>query len=93
MRQAPKLWPPLQPRPGITRLPACCRLCRYRHKRHTFAARVLLRWQAQKQGAAHRLAVLACYLGHNRIAHTYWYLQAFPALLAQAGRHFRPLGK
>jgi integrase len=57
--------------------------------RHTFAARVLLRWQGQPQGVAGRLNVLACYLGHNRIADTYWYLQAFPALLAQAGRHFR----
>lgn len=61
--------------------------------RHTFACRVLLRWQAQRRGAANRLAVLACYLGHNRIADTYWYLQAFPALLTQAGRSFRPLGK
>ncbi len=61
--------------------------------RHTFAANVLLRWQAQKQGVAHRLGVLACYLGHNRVADTYWYLQAFPALLAQAGRGFRLAGK
>lgn len=61
--------------------------------RHTFAARVLLRWQAQKQGATHRLPVLACYLGHNRVAHTYWYLQAFPALLAQSARRFRPAEK
>jgi len=59
--------------------------------RHTFACRVLLRWQAQKTGAVNRLPILACYLGHNRVADTYWYLEAFPALLAQAGRHFQPL--
>ena len=59
--------------------------------RHTFACRVLLRWQAQRRGAVDRLAVLACYLGHNRVADTYWYLQAFPALLAQAGRRFQPV--
>jgi integrase len=61
--------------------------------RHRFAVRVLMRWQAQKQGVAHRLPILACYLGHNQVAHTYWYLQAFPELLAQAARAFRPIGK
>jgi integrase len=66
------------------------RLPRLHDLRHTFACRVLLRWQNQAQGAVNRLAVLACYLGHNRVADTYWYLQAFPALLSQASRHFTP---
>ena len=61
--------------------------------RHRFAVCVLMRWQAQKQGVANRLPILACYLGHNRVAHTYWYLQAFPSLLAQAARAFRPIAK
>ena len=61
--------------------------------RHRFAVCVLMRWQAQKQGVANRLPILACYLGHNRVAHTYWYLQAFPSLLAQAARAFSPIAK
>lgn len=66
------------------------RVPRLHDLRHTMASQVLLRWQDQKQGAVNRLALLAHYLGHNRIADTYWYLQAFPALLAQASRRFLP---
>ena len=57
--------------------------------RHTFACRVLLRWERSKRRALGRLAILSRYLGHARVTDTYWYLTATPALLAQAGRGFQ----
>ncbi len=59
--------------------------------RHTFACRVLLRWQRSRQGAAGRVVVLSRYLGHVEVGDTYWYLTAVPALLKQATARFDPL--
>lgn len=56
--------------------------------RHTFACRVLQRWQASKRGAVHRLAILSRFLGHTQIRDTYWYFSAFPQLLTEAIRRF-----
>jgi len=56
--------------------------------RHAFACRVLQRWQAQRKGAQSRVIILSRYLGHSRISDTYWYLQALPELMAEAGRRF-----
>jgi integrase len=61
--------------------------------RHTFACRVLLRWQHSRRGASGRVAILARYLGHTHLRHTYWYLTAIPPLLAQAATHFAPPAK
>jgi integrase len=56
--------------------------------RHTFACRVLLRFQRSKQGAEGRIAVLSRYLGHKRVSDTYWYLTGTPDLLRQTTRTF-----
>jgi len=52
--------------------------------RHTFACRVLLRWQRSRRGVAGRIATLSRFLGHTHLRDTYWYLSAFPELLQQA---------
>jgi integrase len=56
--------------------------------RHTFACRVLLRWQKNPKGASSRVAILSRYLGHAHVTDTYWYLSALPELMAQAGEAF-----
>ena len=58
--------------------------------RHTFACRVLLRWQRSARGALGRMAVLSRYLGHSRVSDTYWYLTATPGLLQEAARRCEP---
>jgi integrase len=58
--------------------------------RHTFACRVLLRWEQSRRGASGRVAILARYLGHTHLRDTYWYLTAVPQLLKQATKHFTP---
>ena len=60
--------------------------------RHTFACRVLLRWQHTRRGAAQRVTILSRYLGHSRVTDTYWYLTATPKLLATAAQRSEPLG-
>lgn len=52
--------------------------------RHRFAAQTLLHWYQAGQDAARRLPVLSTYLGHVHVADTYWYLSAWPELMAQA---------
>jgi hypothetical protein len=70
-------------KPGISRHSAFCRLCRARHKRHTFAVECLLGWYRQGQEELNaKILSLAVYLGHRNIRHTYWYLSAVPELLA-----------
>lgn len=59
--------------------------------RHTFACRVLLKWQRSRRGAVGRVAILSRYLGHVHVRDTYWYLSAMPPLLQQAATHFPPL--
>jgi len=58
--------------------------------RHTFACRVLLRWQRSRQGVAGRVVVLSRYLGHVEVRDTYWYLSAVPELLRQTAARFGP---
>jgi integrase/recombinase XerD len=50
--------------------------------RHTFATRVLEQCSTQREAVARHFVALATYLGHTDIAHTYWYLEATPELLA-----------
>jgi len=67
-------------------------LVRLHDLRHTFASRVLLRWQRSARGAADRMAILCRYLGHSRVTDTYWYLTATPELLNEAARRSEALG-
>jgi integrase len=52
--------------------------------RHTFATRRLIEWYRAGCDVERELPKLAMYLGHARIANTYWYLQAVPELLQLA---------
>jgi integrase/recombinase XerD len=54
--------------------------------RHSFAVGTLLDWCRDGGDIAARMPLLSAYLGHAAPAHTYWYLQASPELLAEAAR-------
>ena len=56
--------------------------------RHTFAVRSLEGCAPERHAVARHLVALSTYLGHARVADTYWYLEATPVLLrtvAEAG--------
>jgi integrase len=56
--------------------------------RHTFAVRSLEGCAPDRHAIARHLVALSTYLGHARVADTYWYLEATPVLLrevAEAG--------
>ena len=57
--------------------------------RHTFACRVIEKWEHTKRSATSRIAILSRYLGHARVTDTYWYLSATPDLLGAAARNFK----
>lgn len=52
--------------------------------RHTFATRRLIEWYRAGLDASRLMPRLATYLGHVRMAETYWYIQAVPELLRLA---------
>lgn len=52
--------------------------------RHRFAVQTLLHWYSSGQDVARQLPVLSTFLGHVHVADTYWYLSAWPELMAQA---------
>jgi integrase/recombinase XerD len=52
--------------------------------RHRMAVQVLTHWYESGQDATRHLPVLSTYLGHVHVAGTYWYLSAWPELMAQA---------
>jgi integrase/recombinase XerD len=52
--------------------------------RHRFAMKTLVRWYDDGQDIERRLPVLSAYLGHVEVRDTYWYLSAWPQLLAAA---------
>ena len=54
--------------------------------RHTFAVRTLLGWYRAGRDPAQEMIKLTTYLGHASPAHTYWYIEAVPELLALASR-------
>lgn len=59
------------------------RACRIHDLRHTFATRALERCSTRRGVAvARHFVALATYMGHADIAHTYWYLEATPELMA-----------
>jgi integrase len=49
--------------------------------RHTFATRRLVEWYRAGLDVDRLMPRLATYLGHVRVAETYWYIQAVPELL------------
>ncbi len=49
--------------------------------RHTFAVRALESCPTSRDRITRHMLALSTYLGHAKIAHTYWYLQATPQLL------------
>jgi len=56
--------------------------------RHTFAVRSLEGCAPERRAVARHIVALSTYLGHARVADTYWYLEATAVLLhevAQAG--------
>lgn len=57
--------------------------------RHTFACRVLQKWQRRASGQEDRIDWLSRYLGHKRVSDTYWYLSATPELFASAVGKFK----
>lgn len=57
--------------------------------RHTFATRHMI--AAYHSGNPPQvIALLATWLGHTHIEHTYWYIEAVPELLAAAARSLEP---
>jgi len=56
--------------------------------RHTFAVRRLLQWYRDGEDIHRRIGQLSTYLGHYKIADTYWYLSAVPELMALAAGRF-----
>jgi integrase len=62
--------------PGRARRP------RIHDLRHTFATRVLEQCGTTRDQVARHFVALSTYLGHAEIAHTYWYLEATPELMA-----------
>lgn len=52
--------------------------------RHTFATRRLIEWYRTGVNVDRLMPRLATYLGHVRVAETYWYIQAVPELLRLA---------
>jgi integrase len=52
--------------------------------RHRFAVQTLLHWYQSSDDPERRLPVLSTYLGHCHVSNTYWYLSAWPELMAQA---------
>ncbi|GAA3314321.1 tyrosine-type recombinase/integrase [Arthrobacter ramosus] len=77
-------------RAGITPKSQQCRP-RIHDLRHSFAVTTMI--GAYRDGAvpAEVLPVLSTYLGHASPGSTYWYLEAVPELLAEAGRRLGPL--
>jgi len=49
--------------------------------RHTFATRRLIEWYRAGLDVDRLMPRLATYLGHMRVAETYWYIQSVPELL------------
>jgi integrase len=56
--------------------------------RHTFAVNCLVDWNRQPGAIATKILALSAYLGHRRLADTYWYLSAIPQLLASSNARF-----
>ncbi len=49
--------------------------------RHTFAVRALQSCPDGRDAITQHMVALSTYLGHSKVAHTYWYLEAVPELM------------
>lgn len=58
--------------------------------RHSFAVRTIIDWHKAGVDVQRQLPVLSAYLGHLVPAHTYWYLEASPELLAIVAERLAP---
>lgn len=85
--RAPPIVAPLQA-VGIIGESACCRLCRARHNRHTFAVHRLVAWYREGADVQRWLPHLSVYLGHVCLASTSVYLSMTPELLEEASMRF-----
>jgi integrase len=56
--------------------------------RHTFIVRRIVQWQSQNVDVDQAMLSLSTYVGHAKIANTYWYLSAVPELMALAAGRF-----
>jgi len=56
--------------------------------RHSFVVGRLLRWYQEGADIDRKILALTTYLGHTRVASTYWYCTAVPELLASTGQRF-----
>lgn len=61
--------------------------------RHTFASQRIAQWSRQSQPVAHRLLLLARYLGHRTFNSTWWYVSSDPGTLQVASERFRHFHK
>lgn len=56
--------------------------------RHTFAVRRVMLWHEHGADIDQAMLALSTYMGHAKIANTYWYLTAVPELMAVAAGKF-----
>jgi integrase len=61
--------------------------------RHSLAVKCLLTWNRQPGGVGAHILTLSAYLGHRRVADTYWYLSAIPQLLAASNARFEKFAR
>jgi len=54
--------------------------------RHTFAVKVMIKWYKEDKNIDQEMLKLVNYLGHKKLTHTYWYIEAVPELLALASQ-------
>jgi integrase/recombinase XerD len=55
--------------------------------RHTFAVRALQTCPDGRDAITKHMLALSTYLGHSKVAHTYWYLEAVPELMHDIANH------
>jgi len=54
--------------------------------RHTFAVRALRTCSDDRSHITQHMLMLSTYLGHSKVYHTYWYLEAVPELMQRIAR-------
>ena len=72
--------------PGARRTPRAGRGPRLHDLRNTVEVQSLENWERTGKDPAREMIKLTTYLGHSDPAHTYWYLEAVPELLARASQ-------
>jgi len=57
--------------------------------RHSFACNILLNWLKKGINVNNKIIYLSTYLGHVKVANTYWYLTGTPELMQFASKKFK----